>query len=166
MESVLECEKCASNEVCQQSRRSRWRRGACTCRCPYKRYESTLPFPKVLRKRVFVSMAPCSSTSSRKFGGLVTKKARSCWRSGTLKESCPSRALHWKTCTRREKGGCSGVIRSDLGDLAGLDLFSWRNHEPVKITEESHFNRTWWTLTLATFFIKRIVLTLFIHNRY
>ena len=33
-----------------------------------------------------------------------------------LKESCPSQPLEWRTCTRREKGACSDVIRFNPSD--------------------------------------------------
>lgn len=170
MESIFKCKKCASNHrdpeqigivwslfptfdvadagatVCRAStllKRSKWRRGACTFRCPYKRYDITLVFPKSRRKCVSVSTVPYSSTSSRKFGRLGTKVARNCWRSGMLKESCPSRPLEWKTCTRREKGACSGAIRFDLGDPTSLDSLSGRTASRVKGVLES----TGWTWT-------------------
>jgi len=172
MESIFKCKKCASNHrdpeqigivwtllpvldvadggatVCRAStpsKRSKWRRGAYTCRYPYKRYDSSLMFQKARRKRVSVSMVPCSSTSSRKFGRLGTKEARNCWRSGTPKESCPSRPLEWKTYTRREKGACSGVIRFNLGD-SRLDLLFGRTANRVEGVRES----TEWTWTLTT----------------
>ena len=45
---------------------------------PYKRYDDTPMFPKTRHKHVFVSMAPYSSTNSRKFGRSGTKEARKC----------------------------------------------------------------------------------------